>query len=96
MDDAHRVVWQDLTGLQQFEWYRAWTSTDGTHLRNVPATNGLRGTDPARLNATNIEAAILRSPSLRDRRPPAAVITNAAFDQAQARVGLQARNIVWD
>ena len=34
-------------------------------------TNGLRGTSPARITtAEELNAALIRTPSLRDRRPP--------------------------
>ena len=66
-----------------------------SHQRNAAETHGLRGTNPARLTAANVAQAILRSPSLLDRRPPANVIPPNDFDDAVVHAGLQPRAFDW-
>ena len=70
MDNGHRVLWYDLTGREQFEWYTCWTLVDRTWLRMEVETRGLRGTDLNRItNAAALQAAMVTSPTLRNRQP---------------------------
>lgn len=71
MDDNVREKWYNLTGREQFEWYRAWERANRTHLRNAAATKGLRGTDLRRITTTaELGAVLTRSPSLGRRERP--------------------------
>jgi len=75
-DEGHRVVWYDMTGREQFEWYEAFLAAGKTHNR-VALTVGLRGTNLARLvTRAQVQAALLRSPSLSRRRPAHHVVPN--------------------
>ena len=68
--DKPRVKWQELTGLEQWEWFKGWEANGKTHARCADATLGLRGTKLKRItNEEQLQKAILCSPSAKKRRP---------------------------
>ena len=68
-DAADRVLWYNMTGREQFEWYQAFEANGRTHAR-VAGTTGLRGTNLNALNTPGaLAAAVAVSPSLAERRP---------------------------
>jgi len=70
-DQGHRVLWQEMTGQEQYEWYNAFVAAGETYLRHEQATNGLRGTNMDRIhNAPQLAAVMQRSPSVAHRRSP--------------------------
>jgi hypothetical protein len=71
MDRDYRIKWYNLTGREQWEWYRCWISCGRDHNRREPETRGLAGTDLHRIvNRHELEAALTVSPSLAERRRP--------------------------
>lgn len=84
MDEDHRIPWNFMTGAEQVEWFDSWKEAGGSNawVRFLGRTNGLRGTDPTRIqnDQQSIRQAILNSPS-RSRRGRPAHLTeeNAAY-----------------
>ena len=70
-DNAHRVLWADMTGREQYEWVNSWERSGRSHVRQEGLTRGLRGTDlVGRItDRAQLQAALGNSPSLRRRRP---------------------------
>jgi len=69
-DDGHRVIWCELTGREQFEWFNSWNARGRTHERREEFTRGLRGTNLARVDSVDeLRTALLQSPSLSRHRP---------------------------
>jgi len=69
-DDGHRVVWCELTGREQFEWFNCWVARGRTFERREEFTRGLKGTDLDRItDVAGLRTALTRSPSLSRRRP---------------------------
>ena len=92
LDPGHRVKWYDQTGLEQYEWYRAWRNVLFTHTRMAAETAGLNGTDPSRLTVATIGEALQRSPSLANRRPPVNIIPLNDFNNAMNALGVVPTN----
>ena len=70
MDPGHEVKWYNMTGLEQYEWFRKYCEGGKTDVR-IANTVGLRGTDLSRLtDQAALDAAAKYSPSLSRRRPP--------------------------
>ena len=84
MDDGFRIKWRNLTGREQYEWYRAYDRCNGTHLRVAAETRGLRGTN---INAITDQASLTRamenSPSLARRRSPNHIIPQHEWDDVR-------------
>ena len=79
----HRVLWPDLTGREQHEWYQAFMRLKRTAARHE-STLGLRGTDLSRFtNAAEVRAAVARSPTLAVRRPDNHAVTEDEWPQPQ-------------
>jgi len=71
MDHGHRVKWYNLTGREQWEWYRCWIRCGKVHTRREAESRGLNGTNLHRIeNRQELEAALTNSASLADRRRP--------------------------
>ena len=88
MDDNSRVKWYNLTGREQYEWYRAWERAGRTHLAAPNETIGLHGTDLNRItNQAELNAAMLFSPSLgRRTRPANHAVTQHDWDEVRQRL----------
>lgn len=88
MDDVARVKWYNMTGREQYEWYRAWERAGRTHTRVTNETDGLKGTDLARITTqAELTAAMIRSPSLgRRHRPNGHAIIQADWDETVQRL----------
>ncbi len=68
----YRTQWCDMTGSEQFEWYKAWVDAGKTHDRLINQTGvlGLRGTDISLITSqAQLTSALERSPSVARRRP---------------------------
>ena len=87
-DDISREKWFNMTGREQFEWYRAWERAGRTHLRNEAETNGLRGTDLGRITTRQeLNNAMVLSPSLGRRgRPNGHAVNQNDWDEITARL----------
>ena len=71
MDNDWRILWRELTGEQQWEWYNVWVACGKDYRRFEPETRGLAGTDLYRIrNRQEFTAALRHSPSLADRPRP--------------------------
>ena len=69
MDPGHEVKWYNMTGLEQYEWFRKYCEGGKTDAW-LANTVGLRGTDLSRLDTqASLNAAMAYSPSLSRRRP---------------------------
>lgn len=69
-DTGYRIKYYNMTGREQYEWHDAWVRCGRTHIRVEAETRGLRGTDLNVITtAAQLQAALVRSPSLADRRP---------------------------
>ena len=88
MDDNSREKWYNLTGREQFEWYRTWERAGRTHLRVPNETIGLRGTDLNRIKSqSDLNDAMIFSPSLgRRRRPTNHPVTQNDWDEVVNRL----------
>ena len=91
-DQGHRVLWLDMTGRQQYEWFDAWVGCGKTWVRNAPMTRGLVGTDVAVRIPTQNDlrtAALMISPTVVRRRPPNhPTLTQNDFDTVRVQLGL--------
>ena len=83
-DAGHRVEWADMTGREQTEWIECWMGpADRSYGRMEDLTNGLRGTDPDRITTPQqLNAALVRSPTFRNRRPQGAYAEGSPFNNA--------------
>lgn len=88
MDDVAREKWYNLTGREQYEWYRAWERANRTHLRAGAETKGLRGTDLSRITTqAELNTAMTFSPSLsRRERPTGHLVTQHDWDEVRNRL----------
>ena len=87
MDDGFRVKWYNLTGREQYEWYRAYERSNGTHLRNVAETRGLRGTNVNDItDQVSLTRAMENSPSLATRYPQGHVISPQEWDDVRVNL----------
>lgn len=69
MDPGHECKWYNMTGLEQYEWFRKYCEGGKTDAR-LANTVGLRGTDLSHLDSQEaLHAAAVYSPSLSRRRP---------------------------
>jgi len=77
MEPDLRVKWYNLSGREQFEWFKAWVTNDRTHDKVEPAkVLGLRGTNVTTLDSVErLRVALVVSPSLVQRRPADHTIT---------------------
>ena len=84
----NRVLWPDLTGREQHEWYQAWVRGGKLHTHNNAEMQGLRGTDLSALaDAAAVRAAVLRSPSLVLRRPANHTVTADQWPEPNRTLG---------
>jgi len=68
-DQNFRVHWPAMTGYEQDEWIKSWVRCGHTHERRQEQTRGLIGTNISVLTAVEITAAVVYSPTLRERIP---------------------------
>lgn len=88
MDDNACEKWYNMTGREQYEWYRAWERAGRTHLRTPDKTIGLRGTDLNRIKTqADLNNAMIFSPSLgRRNRPTGHAVTQDEWDDIRKRL----------